>query len=63
LTIIYGQDATILLKDTALLTTLWTEFKTAVTANDKLKLMILFEFPFYCGPCTDDTTFKKKVPR
>ena len=58
----HGQDTildrTISLQDSILLRKFWTDFKNAIKKNDKYKLSTLFEFPFYCSPCTDDTTLK-----
>jgi hypothetical protein len=61
---IYGQDLNVSPKfsaeDSVLLSTFWTEFRTAVNAKDKIKLAALCEFPFYCAPCIVDTTPEPK---
>jgi hypothetical protein len=58
----YGQDANldrnISTQDSVLLHNFWTDFTNAINTNDKDKLAILCEFPFYCSPCIDDTTLK-----
>jgi hypothetical protein len=57
----YGQgskDEKMSHQDSILLRSFWTEFKSAIISNDKNKLAKLCEFPFYCSPCTNDTTLK-----
>ncbi|NNV54743.1 hypothetical protein [Limnovirga soli] len=58
----YGQgksvDRKISLQDSILLRNFWTDFKSAITLNDKDKLAALCEFPFYCRPCINDKTLK-----
>ena len=58
----YGQDTnldrTISFQDSILLRNFWTDFTNAIEKNDKEKLAMLCEFPFYCHPCIDDTTLK-----
>lgn len=59
---IYGQDTNLdtklSLQDSSLLNNFWTNFKSAINTNDKMKLATLCKFPFYCRPCIDDTTLK-----
>jgi hypothetical protein len=58
----YGQnvdiDRTISPEDSILLRNFWTAFKSAIIKKDKDKLAALCAFPFYCSPCTNDTTLK-----
>ena len=53
-----NSDAKVSLQDSILLQEFWTNFKSAINANDKAKLTTLCLFPFYCRPCIDDTTLK-----
>src|SRR5690348_18379110 len=52
---IYGQDTNLdtklSLQDSSLLNNFWTNFKSAINTNDKMKLATLCKFPFYCRPC------------
>ena len=58
----FGQDLSnddkISFKDSILLREFWTDFKSAINAYDKAKLATLCQIPFYCSPCTEDTTLE-----
>ena len=60
----YGQDKNISraisINDSILLRNFWIDFKNAITNKDKDQLATLFEFPFYCRPCIDNTILKTK---
>jgi len=60
--IIYGQgtnlDTKLSLRDSTLLNEFWRNLRTSVSTRDKVKLEAICEFPFYCRPCTNDTTLK-----
>ena len=45
--------------DKKLLTQFWTDFKSAINYENKIKLAFLVKFPFNCDYCIRDTTKEK----